>query len=208
MRRTLAAIALLLLADCCGYSTRSLLPPHLRTVAVPAVENVTSRPGGGDDLTQTLIRAFNRDRNLRVTAIETADLVLTTTLSSYSRTATAYDASQAISGYEIAVAAKVQAEDRVRGESFLDRVVSTALSRAAPAWPNTRVARSSFHWLLLGRGSVPGWSLASATTRSPGLNRSSNHPRCALSPGAHSTGAAADASCSTSATRASLSSRN
>jgi outer membrane lipopolysaccharide assembly protein LptE/RlpB len=128
MGRTLAATALLLLAGCCGYSTRSLLPPHLKTVAVSAVENATSRPGGGDDLTEALVRAFNRDRNLRVTAIETADLVLTTTLSSYTRTATAYDASQAVSGYEIAVGAKVQAEDRVRGESFLDRTVSARVS--------------------------------------------------------------------------------
>jgi hypothetical protein len=124
MFRTLTVAALLVLAGCCGYSTRSLLPPHLRTVAVPTVENVTTRPGGGDDLTEALIQAFNRDRNLRVTAIETADLVLTTTLSSYSRTATAYDANQAVSGYEIAVAARVQAEDRVRGENFLDRTVS------------------------------------------------------------------------------------
>lgn len=128
MERVLAAAALLLATGCCGYSTRSLLPPHLRTVAVSAVENSSTLPGGGDDLTEAIVAAFNRDRNLRVSAIETADLVLTTALTSYSRTATAYDASQAISGYEVAVSARVQAEDRVRGESFLDRAVSARVN--------------------------------------------------------------------------------
>jgi HAMP domain-containing protein len=128
MGRLALAALLTLFAGCCGYSTRSLLPPHLNSVAVTAAENATARPGAGEDLTQALVSAFNRDRNLRVTALETADLVLTTALSAYSRTATAYDAGQAITGYEIAVSAHVQAEDRVRGENFLDRTVSARVS--------------------------------------------------------------------------------
>lgn len=128
MNRVLCAAAVLLIAGCCGYSTRSLLPPHIRTVAVLPAENSTTQPGLGDELTDALIAAFKRDRSLRVTTLESADLVLTLNVSGYSRNASAYDEEQAVSAYEISVTAQVDAEDQVRGESFFSSAVSARLT--------------------------------------------------------------------------------
>ncbi len=119
-----AAATMLVLLNCCGYSARSLLPPHLHTIAVPPVENSTTRPGLGDELTELLTTAFNKDRNLRVSTLENADLAATVNITSYSRTAAVYEEDQTILTYEIAVSARVEAEDQVRGESFFTAAVS------------------------------------------------------------------------------------
>ncbi len=118
MRPILLFPALALIAGCCGYSTRSLLPSHLRTVAVSPAENATAQPGLGEALTDSLIAAFNRDRNLRVTNIEAANLVVTARVETYSRSAASYTGNQEVSTYELLLAARVQAHDQVRDEEF------------------------------------------------------------------------------------------
>ncbi|MEO0005213.1 MAG: LPS assembly lipoprotein LptE [candidate division WOR-3 bacterium] len=120
--------AIFLTVISCGYSTRSLLPPHLKTVAITAVENSTTQPGLAEELSLVLPRVFNSDRNLRVTSLENADLVVSITLTGYSRTAAAYDAEQTISAYEISLAAQVEAQDQVRNEPFFSGTISTRIS--------------------------------------------------------------------------------
>ncbi len=112
----------------CGYSTRSLLPPHLKTVAITAVENSTTQPGLTEELSLVLPRVFNSDRNLRITTLEAADLAVSVTLKSYSRTAASYDAEQTISTYEISIAAQIDVEDQVRNESFFSGIVTSRIS--------------------------------------------------------------------------------
>ncbi len=111
-------LLILLAAGCCGYSVRALLPPHLGSVAVPPVENTTTRPGLGDELTDTLTDAFKQDRSLRIAVLENADLVVTANISLYSRVASTYTGEQEITTYDISVSAAVEAEDQVRSETF------------------------------------------------------------------------------------------
>ncbi|OYD14849.1 hypothetical protein CH330_07340 [candidate division WOR-3 bacterium JGI_Cruoil_03_51_56] len=129
MQRLLQVIVIsYLVFNCCGYSARSLLPPHLHTVAVPPVENSTMQPGLDDELTELLITAFNKDRNLRVTTLDNSDLVVLVNITTYSRTATAYDEKQTISTYDIAISARVEAEDRIRDETFFKGMVSERIN--------------------------------------------------------------------------------
>jgi len=127
VRACLAVVPLLVLS-CCGYSAKSLLPPHLRTVALNPAENSTSRPGIGDDFQVALEDAFNRDRNLRITAIENADLAVSTTVTAYVRLPSAYDAAQNITAYDLSVSASVDAEDRVKTEEFFSQIVSARIT--------------------------------------------------------------------------------
>jgi hypothetical protein len=116
-----------LLAGCCGYSTHSLLPSHLKTVAVPPATNTTTQPGLAEALTDSLTAAFTADRTLRVTNTEAADLVVNTTVSSYTRTASAYSSDslkQDVSAYELSVSAQVDARDQTRDEKFYSGTVS------------------------------------------------------------------------------------
>lgn len=127
-RQTIFITIIFLIIASCGYSTRSLLPPHLKTVAITAVENSTIQPGLAEELSLILPRVINSDRNLRVTSLENADLAVSVTLTGYSRTAASYDAEQTISAYEINLAANVEAQDQVRNESFFSGIVTTRIS--------------------------------------------------------------------------------
>ena len=120
-------IALCLLAGCCGYSTRSLLPSHLKTVAVPPATNSTTQPGLAEGLTDELISAFNSDRTLRVTNSEAADLVVNVTVSNYSRSPVSYTGDQAVSSYRLSVSAQVDARDQTRDEKFYSGAASAAI---------------------------------------------------------------------------------
>ncbi len=121
-------LALTLLAGCCGYSTHSLLPSHLRTVAVPPATNTTTQPGLAEALTDSLTAAFASDRTLHVTNTEAADLVVTATVSSYNRTASSYTGDQAVSTYELSVSAQVDARDQTRNEEFYKGVASARVT--------------------------------------------------------------------------------
>ena len=118
----------MLLAGCCGYSTHSLLPSHLKTVAVPPATNTTTQPGLAEALTDSLAAAFTADRTLRVTNTEAADLVVSTTVSNYTRTASSYTGDQAVSAYELSVSAQVDARDQTRDEEFYKGVASARVT--------------------------------------------------------------------------------
>ncbi|MCX6844251.1 MAG: LptE family protein [candidate division WOR-3 bacterium] len=126
--RFLALGYLLLVAGCCGYSTRSLLPSHLKTVAVPPATNTTTQPGLAEALTVELTAAFTSDRTLHVTNAEAADLIVNTTVSSYSRTASSYTGDQVVSAYELSVSAQVQARDQTRDEEFYSGTASARVT--------------------------------------------------------------------------------
>ena len=124
---------MLLLAGCCGYSTHSLLPSHLKTVAVPPATNSTTQPGLAEALTDSLTSAFTSDRTLRVTNVEAADLVVNTTVSSYVRTPSAYTGgdttgNQAVTAYDLSVSAQVDARDQTRNEQFYKGVASARVT--------------------------------------------------------------------------------
>ena len=110
--------------NCCGYSTNVLIAPHLKTIAIPLVGNQTIRPGLGEALTDSLISAFNKDRHLRVTNIDNANVVLTCQITSYDKAPQSYDASQNVFAYQITINASCQCEDKVKSETIWEEAVS------------------------------------------------------------------------------------
>jgi hypothetical protein len=112
------------LCGCCGYSTHSLLSAHLRNVAILPAENTTTQPDLAEILTDSLVAAFRADRTLVVTDEADAHVVLSATVSSYSRDPAAYTDEQSVNRYRLAVGASVQATDRTRDEGIFDGSVS------------------------------------------------------------------------------------
>ena len=121
-------LGLTLLAGCCGYSTSSLLPSHLKTVAVTPATNTTTQPGLAEALTDELTTAFSSDRTLRVTNAEAADLVVSAAVSGYTRNASSYTGDQAVSAYEVSVSAQIEARDQTRDEEFYSGTASARVT--------------------------------------------------------------------------------
>jgi hypothetical protein len=65
---------------------------------------------------------------LHVTNTEAADLVVSTTVSSYNRTASSYTGEQAVSAYELSVSAQVDARDQTRNEQFYKGTASARVT--------------------------------------------------------------------------------
>jgi hypothetical protein len=124
----MSSAVILLLVGCFGYSTRSLLPSHLRTVGITPVVNSTTQPGLAEQLNDALPQAFNSDRNLRVTNVEAANLVLNATVGGYSRDAASYTGDQAVSAYRVTVSAQVDVRDQVRDEDFYSGPASASIT--------------------------------------------------------------------------------
>lgn len=103
-------------------------------MAVPPATNTTTQPGLDQALTDSLTAAFAADRTLHVTNTEAADLVVNTTLSNYTRTASSYTGDQAVSAYELSLGAQVVARDQTRDEDFYSGFVSIQVTYD----PNTK----------------------------------------------------------------------
>jgi hypothetical protein len=98
---------------------------------VPPATNTTTQPGLAELLTDSLTAAFTADRTLRVSNAEAADLVVNTTVSSYTRTASSYSSdslAQKVSAYELSVSAQVDARDQTRNEQFYKGVASARVT--------------------------------------------------------------------------------
>jgi hypothetical protein len=124
MRRPLAPAVLLLLASCCGYSVRALLPPHLKTIAILPVENQTLKPGLEVQFTDSLIARFQRDGSLRLSDAEKADVALHCRITDYDKAPQSYVTGQEVSNWQVTVSAKVEADDQVRGEKLWEGPIS------------------------------------------------------------------------------------
>src|SRR5688572_29552291 len=60
----------------CGYTLSSVLPPHIKTIAIPTFANNSVEHGLADDITQALIDGFLADKKLRLERERDADSVL------------------------------------------------------------------------------------------------------------------------------------
>lgn len=109
---------IILFLSCCGYSTRTIIPAHLKSVAIPVVVNETMKPGLGELLTDQLITDFNRDRSLRVTSLDKAHLIINCKITNYDRSPQSYTSAQEVLIWKITLSAYVEAEDKVE-ETFL-----------------------------------------------------------------------------------------
>ncbi len=121
-----AAVVSALLAAGCGYSTRSLLPAHLKTIYVPIFkENFefphqaggTQRfdpilPGVGADVTKEVIHRFFIDGRLRVANDENGDAVLFGEVVGFRRTPLSYTDADEVKEYRVTILVNAIFRDR------------------------------------------------------------------------------------------------
>ena len=98
----------------CGYTVSSVLPAHIRTIAIPTFVNNTVEHGLADDLTQSLINGFIGDRRLRIERERDADSVLRGTVLAYRNRVYAYTSQEVATEYEILLTVKAVLRDQVK----------------------------------------------------------------------------------------------
>ena len=110
---TLLAV-LVACSSSCGYTVSSVLPSHIRTVAIPTFANNTVEHALADDITQALINSFLADRHLRLERERDADAVLRGTVLSYRNRVYAYTSQEVATQYEILLTVKMSFRDQVK----------------------------------------------------------------------------------------------
>jgi hypothetical protein len=102
-----------LIMDSCGiYSfSGSTLPAHIKTVAVPLMENKTAEFGIDQQLTDALISAITQDNSLKIADNRSADSILEGTILTITERAGAYDLNEQASGFRVTLTIKVTYED-------------------------------------------------------------------------------------------------
>lgn len=99
-------------ASGCGYTVSSVLPAHIRTIAIPTFANNTVEHGLSDDITQALINGFLTDRRLKMERERDADAVLRGTILAYRNRVYAYTTQEVATEYEILITVKVALRDQ------------------------------------------------------------------------------------------------
>jgi len=109
-------IALILAAAApgCGYTVRSSLPSHLKTLAIPIFGNNTVEFGLADDITQSLVNGFLVDRSMRIVQERDANAVLRGSVVAYRNQVFGYTSSERATEYEIVLTVQVAFRDMIK----------------------------------------------------------------------------------------------
>ena len=102
----------------CGYTASSVLPAHIRTIAIPTLANSTVQYGLAEEVTQSLTDGFLADRHLRLERERDADSVLRGTILSYRNRVYAYNQSEIATQYEVTMVVKVSYRDLVKNRDL------------------------------------------------------------------------------------------
>jgi len=110
-RLALALFAGAILHAGCGYTVSSVLPAHIKTIAIPTFANNTVENGLAGDVTESLINGFLADKRLRLERERDADSILRGTILAYRNRVYAYTSQEVATQYEILLVAQVAFRD-------------------------------------------------------------------------------------------------
>jgi hypothetical protein len=114
----------LLSFNCCGYSTRSLLPGHMRKLNVKLFENATVKTGLDELATQAVTEAFRTGSGLKLTDEKQADLVIECRVANYVKEPYVYTGALNITQYKVTVTFSARCVDQVNNTVFWEGEVA------------------------------------------------------------------------------------
>ncbi len=120
----LLLISVFLLINCCGYSTRSLLPGYMHKVHVKIFENQTYKTGLDEIATESTIEAFRKNSNLKIVSEDQADIVVNGKVTGFSKEPYVYTGALNVSQYKITIKFSVICLDQVKNTIFWQGDVS------------------------------------------------------------------------------------
>lgn len=116
MRRAsyILMVSAVLLASC-GYSSRALLPGHIKKLCIPTFENDTTRYGIEQEVTVAVTEAFENDGRLSVVSESDADAMLRGAIVGYEKGPLTFDRGQSVDEFRVDVVVSIEFEDLKEG---------------------------------------------------------------------------------------------
>ncbi len=104
-----------------------MLPPHLKTVAIPVFENATPEAQLERELTDAVIDRFVKDNHLRIVDEKSANAVVRGRVTQYKNAVFGFSTSAQANEYRVTVGVQVTFKDLVKNrELWSDEIVKTA----------------------------------------------------------------------------------
>jgi outer membrane lipopolysaccharide assembly protein LptE/RlpB len=107
----LAPLATALALGGCGYSLRTSLPPGIKAVHVPVLQNKTAEPGIEDFITQALTQAVIQTGIKIARNAQEADASLEGSIVEYRLTSLSFDSSANVTAYRLIIALALTFKD-------------------------------------------------------------------------------------------------
>lgn len=98
---TILVLSIFILTGCSYYSMAGSIPPHIKSIAIPLVNNQTAEFGIAESITDNIIEVFNEENILRIVDEGSADSILRGTIISLEDAPYTFSSEEAVSEYRI-----------------------------------------------------------------------------------------------------------
>ncbi len=111
--------------QCAYYSfSGSMLPSHIRTVAIPMFENRTSEYGVREQITDQLINQFTQDNTLKVGDQRSADSIVNGAIINVREQAGAYDVKEQVKEIKVFITIQASFEDLKKHDKIWEEQIT------------------------------------------------------------------------------------
>lgn len=114
-------LAIIVITGCGYYSMAGSIPPHIKSIAIPLVNNQTAEFGIAEDITDNIIEVFNEENILRIVDEDNADSILRGTIISLDDAPYTFSSEEAVSEYRINITMDISWSDVENGVDLLKK---------------------------------------------------------------------------------------
>ena len=120
----LMASSFFLLSGCMFYSMAGSIPPHIKSIAIPLVENQTAEFAMAETVTDNLVSKFTEENILRVTNEKGADSIMKGVILKVDDGPYTFSKEEAVTEYRFTVSMKMEWLDAVNDKVLLTKQYS------------------------------------------------------------------------------------
>ncbi len=109
---------------CMFYSLAGSIPPHIKTIAIPLLENETAEFGVAEDITDGLVESFTMENILPVVHMDHAHSALIGTIVKVSDAPYTFNENEVVSEYRFSITINLDWKDLVKDEILVTKKYS------------------------------------------------------------------------------------
>tara|TARA_B100000959_G_scaffold230981_1_gene247273 strand:- start:73 stop:651 length:579 start_codon:yes stop_codon:yes gene_type:complete len=111
----------LLCIDCGYYSLAGSIPPHIRSISIPLLDNQTAEFGISEGITDNLLEKFTDENVLRVVDVDNSDSILRGSIVQAEDIPYTYSKEEVVGEYRFTVAIDIEWIDVANDEVLLEK---------------------------------------------------------------------------------------
>ncbi|MBT4594150.1 MAG: hypothetical protein HN913_06365 [Candidatus Marinimicrobia bacterium] len=111
----------LFFTGCMFYSMAGSIPPHIKSIAIPLLENETAEFGVAEDITDGLIEEFTQENILRVVDFNLAHSALQGKVIKIADGPHTFNQDEVVSEYRYSITLQLEWNDLVKGETLITK---------------------------------------------------------------------------------------